>query len=273
MLFHTSLRNSGLAVGVPGEIRGWEKLHQKYGKLPWKALFQPAISINRHGFKIPSQLGVAIAQYKDGFICKDKYWSESYCHSNGTAKKEGEVVKRLRYAAALETIANEGADAFYNGKIAKNIVSAAKARNGIISLKDLKDYKVVTRKSHNVTYGDARIFSTRAPSSGTVVLSALKTMAQYDLSENGPNGVGVNLTTHRIIEATKWGYAERAAYADPAFVKNVTELEIENLSNKAAKEKQSLITDNSTHPLEYYNPKRYEVLTDSGELRKDLAES
>lgn len=263
-LFPTIFPIRGLAVGVPGEIRGWETLHQRHGKLSWKEIFQPAIQINRHGFKIPSQLAGAIAQYKDGFICKEKYWKDVYCHSNGTAKIEGEIVKRPTYANTLEIIANHGAKAFYTGRLAQNIVKATKARNGILTMKDLKDYEINIKKVHNITYGDAKVYSTVAPSSGSVALSALKVMAQYPLSENGPDGVGVNLTTHRIIEATKFAYAERGTLGDPSFVSNVSRLEAEYLSDEAAQKKFSLITDNSTHPLEYYNPKRYEVLTDSG---------
>jgi gamma-glutamyltranspeptidase/glutathione hydrolase len=65
----------GLAVGVPGEIRGWEKLHEKYGKLPWKELFKPAITINREGFKLPNQLATAIAESK-AYVCDGSYFAE-----------------------------------------------------------------------------------------------------------------------------------------------------------------------------------------------------
>lgn len=100
----------GLAVGVPGELRGWEALHKRHGKLPWAELFEPAIKLNREGFKIPHELANAIKEYETGFICQDPYWADIYC-ANGTGKKEGELVKRLRYAKTLETLSKEGPDA------------------------------------------------------------------------------------------------------------------------------------------------------------------
>ena len=59
----------GLAVGVPGELRGWEALHSKWGKLPWKTVFEPAIALNAKGFKVPNQLATAIRE-QEAYVCK-----------------------------------------------------------------------------------------------------------------------------------------------------------------------------------------------------------
>lgn len=115
------------------------------------------------------------------------------------------------------------------------------------------------REPNNITYkGSRRIFSTVAPSSGNVVLSALNTIGQYD------DEVGSNLTTHRLIEATKFAYAERAEYGDPDFVKNVSALEKSYISDQSARKKRDLIKDNTTEPLSYYDPELYTILSDHG---------
>ena len=186
---------------MPGELRGWERLHARHGKLPWKKVFAPAVELNRKGFKVTSQLSIAIAQYKSSFICADDRFREVYC-PNGTAVGLGDHIKRTRYADTLELIGQQGADAFYSGPIAQRSIAAIQARGGIMTRKDLRDYSVVLRKPlHFDFHGTKRVWSMGAPSSGAVVLSALKTMATY--SEEETQAAGVNLTTHRLIEATK----------------------------------------------------------------------
>jgi len=144
------------------------------------------------------------------------------------------------------SFARQGADAFYTGEIAENIVSgrflsdrlflrvhavlnggyclAAKARGGIITLKDLMDYKATTRTPVNITYRDNRIFSTVAPSSGAVVLSALKVFEGYPATAK-VDDPEYDITAHRLIQATRFGYGQRTNYGDPAYTANVSALE------------------------------------------------
>lgn len=198
----------GLAVGAPGEIRGWQTLHERHGKLPWAFLFEPAILLARNGFRVNIDLADALSEELYPFLVSDPLWAESYA-PNGTLLKEGDTVYRKRYANALSVIANEGPDAFYNGSLSANISAAAISAGGILSESDLANYTAIIRTPSNITYRDKyRIFSTVAPSSGSVVLSALKIFegfsgnasvgAEY-VSEDDP---GYNLTTHRIIQVS-----------------------------------------------------------------------
>lgn len=101
----------GLAVGVPGEIRGWEMLHTRHGKLPWKRLFEPAIKVAREGFNITVDLAQALAACKspllvrsemekgssetadESFIIANPMWAEIYA-PNGTVLQEGDIAYR-----------------------------------------------------------------------------------------------------------------------------------------------------------------------------------
>lgn len=247
----------GLAVGVPGEIRGWEALHKKYGKLPWSELFIPAIKLNFGGFKVPNQLATAINETSD-YVCKG-YFAESYC-PGGKVAVEGQTITRPRYAKALAKIAKEGPDAFYKGEIAKNTVKAIKETKGIMTLEDLAGYEVVWREPVSVELNGHKLYATAAPSSGAVVLSALQTIDQYDDLKTA----GYNLTTHRLIEATKFGYGERTQYADPAYIKNVTRLQKEYLEKSYSVEKRHKIKDDGVLSPSTYNPTLNDILTDSG---------
>jgi len=102
--------------------------------------------------------------------------------------------------------------------------SATNARGGIITLQDLKDYKTITRTPVNITYRGNRIFSTVAPSSGAVVLSALKVFEGYPATAK-VDDPEYDLTAHRLIQATRFGYGQRTNYGDPAYTANVSTLE------------------------------------------------
>lgn len=198
----------GLAVGAPGEIRGWRTLHERHGKLPWAALFEPAIHLARDGFRVNLDLADALSEEQYPFLVSDPLWAESYA-PNGTLLKEGDTVYRKRYANALSIIADEGPNAFYNGSLSVNISAAAINAGGILSESDLANYTTIIRTPSNITYRNKyRIFSTAAPSSGSVVLSALKIFEGFSgnasvgveyVSEDDP---GYNLTTHRIIQVS-----------------------------------------------------------------------
>ncbi|KAJ7870442.1 gamma-glutamyltranspeptidase [Mycena leptocephala] len=252
----------GLAVGVPGELRGWEMLHRRHGRLPWKSLFQPAIELAQYGFPVNVDLEQAITLGRHSFILTDPLWAEVYA-PNGVLLKQGDTVYRKRYANTLEQIANHGADAFYTGKIAANTADAAVARGGIITTHDLANYSAIVREPVNITYRNSRIFSTVAPSSGAVVLSALKIFEAYrgNYTDSDPE---INVTTHRLIEATRFAYGQRTQYGDPAFTANVTDLQQYYLTAEALADVRDKIQDNATFPVPYYDPSNYTVLDDHG---------
>ncbi|KAJ7265204.1 gamma-glutamyltranspeptidase [Mycena rebaudengoi] len=252
----------GLAVGVPGELRGLEMLHQRHGRLPWKTLFQPAIVLARDGFLVNVDLASAINVQGANFIPKDPLWAEVYA-PNGTLLQEGATAYRKRYAETLSMIAEHGADTFYTGRIATNIAEASFARGGILTTHDLTNYTALIREPLNITYRGSRIFSTVAPSSGAVVLSTLKVFEGYqgNFTDSDPE---INVTTHRLIEATKFAYGQRTQYGDPAFTSNVTDLEDFYLTDAAVEDVRSRIVDNQTFPVQYYDPENYTLLDDHG---------
>lgn len=101
---------------------------------------------------------------------------------------------------------------------------ATKAHGGIITLQDLEDYKTITRTPVNITYRGNRIFSTVAPSSGVVVLSALKVFEVYPATAK-VDDPEYDITAHRLIQATRFGYGQRTNYGDPAYTANISALE------------------------------------------------
>lgn len=197
--------------GVPGDLRGLEYLHKNYGSLPWSALLQPAIKTARCGFPVTedlvSYIESAVGDGED-FLCKDPSWALDFC-PDGTRLGLGETITRKRYADTLEAIANHGPDVFYNGPIAQSTINAVQAANGTMVLEDLHNYTVLTRDTAQIDYRGYRVTSTTSPSSGVIALSILGILDTYDDFLAPDN---VNLSTHRLDEAIRFGYGEVCAF-------------------------------------------------------------
>ncbi|KAI0410040.1 gamma-glutamyltransferase 1 [Xylaria palmicola] len=252
----------GLASGVPGELRGLEHLHKKYGSLPWKDLVLPAVKVARYGFKVTEDL----VHYMDtttpnaNFLTDDPTWAIDFA-PNGYRVKLGETITRKRYADTLEVIANKGPDAFYTGAIARATIAALTKSNGTMTLDDLKNYTVAIRKPSVINYRGYKLTSTSAPSGGVVALSALNIVNGYD---GFGNPAAINLTTHRLDEAIRFAYGQRSELGDPLFVKGLDDYQESMISDATAAEVRSKISDFRTLNVSDYNPMGLESLPTPG---------
>ncbi|KAK7921677.1 gamma-glutamyltranspeptidase [Apiospora marii] len=243
----------GLAAAVPGELRGLEAAHRRLGSLPWQAVVHPAAHVARHGFEVTEDAvrymdyGVEAAGWD--FLVEDPSWAQDFA-PGGSRVELGDTMTRKRYADTLDAVAEGGADVFYEGAQANATIAALQAANGTMTLDDMRDYRVILREPINITYGDYRLFSTGAPSSGAVCLNTLKTMEGYHTSE-----VDANLTLHRFDEAMRFGYAAHQELGDPDFLgPDLARLETRLLSASNAAATRSKILDNATQPVEAYFP-------------------
>lgn len=141
---------------------------------------------------------------------------------------------------------------------AKDMIQLIRDNNGSLTLDDFKKYEIIRQPAVSTLFRGRRLFSTSAPSSGAVALSILKTMEQFPPS--GPLGSSdgqsnnVNLSTHRFDEAMRFGYGARTRLGDPAYVDGVAALEADLLSDQRAAINRHKIRDDTTLPVEDYNP-------------------
>jgi gamma-glutamyltranspeptidase/glutathione hydrolase len=168
-------------------------LHERHGKLPWKRLFEPAASIARNGFIVNYDLSNYLSGRK--FLTDDPVWARSYA-PDGNVVKEGDTVHRCDLAKTLDRIGAEGPDVFYqDSDIANNIVKAAQASGGILTLDDLREYKAILKNASTISYRGKQVVSTTAPSSGAIVLSILKIFEGFGGGAKDTDPA-INLTTH-----------------------------------------------------------------------------
>ncbi|KAJ6145377.1 Glutathione hydrolase proenzyme [Penicillium chermesinum] len=199
----------GLASGVPGEIRGLEYLHKKYGILPWSTVVMPAVRTAREGFPVSEDLvrysEAAVSSRGEDFLANDPNWALDFA-PNGTRLGLGDIITRKRYADTLETIAKQGPDAFYSGAIADTMINAIQKANGTMVVEDLTNYTVAIRNTSQITYRGQTVTSTTTPSSGSVALSILSILNTYD--DFFTSEQTLNLSTHRFDEAIRFAYGQ-----------------------------------------------------------------
>jgi len=209
--------NSGLSVGVPGVLRAMELAHRQQGNLPWSELFQPAIRLAEQGFRVSPRLHKLIAANKA--LAGQDAAAAYFLDDRGRPWPVGHVLKNPEFAEVLRRVAKQGADAFYTGPIARDIVAAVRAHEvpGDMTLADLSHYRAKEREPLCGTYRLYRVCGVPPPSAGVLgVLQMLGMLEQFPMSQFAPLGLEA---VHYFSEAGRLAYADRDFYvADPDFV-------------------------------------------------------
>lgn len=216
----------GLAVAVPGEIAGMVALHERYGRLPWHELVQPAQQIAQRGFPAHALMIVRVEMLKSRTEDFQKVLDAMYVIDGEL--REGVLVRRPKLARALELIARRPLDSFYHGEIGRDITQSVQEAGGKLSETDLQNYRAIWRTPLKASFQGFEIESFPLPSSGGVIFQmamrgfeALQMKAGAPAQQSPFDNVD---TLHRFLHALTWGFAVRAeSLGDPAFV----EMEIE----------------------------------------------
>ena len=209
----------GKSVGVPGNIAMIALAHQKTGKLPWAALFTPAIDLARGGYAVTPRMSRAIASSAAN-LARTPEAAALYLNADGTAKAAGTRIINEPLAQTLSAIAKAGPSGFYTGDVAKQIVTrvqTAPTNASSMTMADLAGYRAKARPPVCGRYRTYRVCTMGPPSAGGIaVLAILKQLESFDLSALGP---GSPTAWHLIAESQRLAFADRAAYGgDSDFV-------------------------------------------------------
>lgn len=208
---------SGLSVGVPGVLAALKLVHDEYGKLPWAALFQPAIALARDGFPVSPRLSKMLSDAgADSFAPSARSY---FFDAEERPRPPGFTLKNSELAETFEIIARDGPDAFYEGAIATDIAKAVQTdprKPGTLSTADLANYRAVPRQPVCIPYRGRDVCGAGPASSGGVAVGqVLGLIEPFDL---GPTPFAPK-AAHLIAEAERLAFADRARYlADPDFV-------------------------------------------------------
>ncbi len=207
----------GRSVGVPGTVRLLEAAHERWGRLPWERLFEPAIRLADEGFAVSPRLAGLLAE--EEFLTRDPRALSLFFMADGTPKAEGTRLTNSAFAQTLRAIATGGADAFYSGEIAQDVVATVTehpTNPGDLTLADLEGYRVVERTAVCGEYRVYTVCGMGPPSSGAIaILQMLEVIETTDMAALGPGPEAV----HWFAEAGRLAFADRARFlGDPDFV-------------------------------------------------------
>ena len=202
-----------LSVSVPGLLKGWTEAHGRYGNLKLEEVLEPATDLADNGFPVSHVVAAAIAE--DDLLC-DFPTSRAVFTRDGRPLRPGEVLYQRDLARTLRKVAREGAHVFYQGEVAQSMEKFIREQGGLLTLKDLVDYRVQWQDPISTTYRGYSVYEAPPNSSGHVLLQELNLVEAFDLESLGCN---TTESVHLMVEAKKLAFADREDYlADPEFV-------------------------------------------------------
>ena len=206
---------SPLAVGVPGTVAGLIDALERHGSISRQEAIAPALRLARDGFPLPHDIAQQLVGRREAFA-EHPATLALFSKPNGEPLAAGEVFRQPDLAATLERISEQGRDGFYQGKTADLIVQEMERTGGLVTHEDLGAYRSAWREPVRGTYREHEIVAMPPPSSGGVLLVQMLNMLEpFDV---GGSGFGSANTIHRMIEAERRAYADRAVHlGDPDF--------------------------------------------------------
>jgi gamma-glutamyltranspeptidase / glutathione hydrolase len=266
---------SGLGVGVPGTIRGWERALDEYGSRPLSELLQPSIRLASRGFVVDQTYRQQTLDNLDRF--RDFTSTRETFLRNGNAPAVGSTFRNPDLAATYSRIADGGDAAFYSGRTARTIVDTVQhppvasdadrnARSGLMTTTDLAGYRSKERAPTVSSYRGLQVYGMGPPSSGgSTIGEALNILEGYPL-----DSLPRDDALHYYLEASRHSYADRGAYlGDPDYIyvplKGL-------LSDGFAAERRSLITERAAQsPVAPGNPYPYDGGSGSVSMKASTA--
>jgi gamma-glutamyltranspeptidase / glutathione hydrolase len=209
--------NGHLASGTPGSVDGLVQMHQKFGKMPWAKLVEPAINLAINGVKLTEREARGLNRIKaelESINPGKKY----FIKQDGTEWKENDLLIQTDLGQTLTRIKEKGRAGFYEGKTAELLLNEMDEGCGIISQKDLDNYKAQWREPIKTAYKNYKIIGMPPPSSGGIAMAQLmEYIENYPLQKWGWHA---DSTTQIMIEAERRVFADRSKWlGDPDFVK------------------------------------------------------
>jgi len=211
-----------VSISTPGALDAWWTMHQRYGRLKWAQVFEPAIHLAESGVPVPQIIAFYIGRNLNIFQRPESGVEEvanalrTYA-PGGSAPKEGEVFRNPDLARTYRLVAQGGRDAFYAGPIARTIDAYFKRIGGWLSFEDLREQHAEWLEPLSTSYRGVEVYAMAANTQGLATLQMLNILENFDLRGMGFQSAA---SIHTQVEAKRLAYEDRARYyADPQFAR------------------------------------------------------
>lgn len=267
-----------LPVSVPGAASGWGKLHDRFGQLPLEDNLAPAIKYAREGFPLSQVISYYWQGNLESFrensdLIPEGNWRDVYLveGENGEmrAPKEGEIFRNPDLASTLETIAQNGTEAFYEGEIAQTIAGYAERTGGYLRMEDFRRHEANWVEPVSVNYRGVDVYELPPNGQGIAALQMLQILKGFDVTDMGHNSTDY---LHVQAEAKKLAFEDRARfYADPAFA----DVPVQELISEGygAQRRQQIEMDGVLSAPSHGNPKAIARLNEGDTIYLTVADS
>jgi len=210
-------RTGALAAAIPGTVAGMNAAHERFGSMAWKDLITPAAQLARNGFKVDVGLSTELAAAEASRnISQFQSTAAIFFPSKSHAPlATGANLVQSDLGLLLERLAIKGSEDFYEGDVADKIVEAVRNAGGVMSLRDMREYKPLWRAPMRIGFRNYQLYTTAPPSSGGLVIGeVLNILSGFDLAKSGAD---TPATIHLLAEAERRAYIDRNKYlGDPS---------------------------------------------------------
>lgn len=241
-------------VTVPGAVSAWTELHGRFGRLPFAALFEPAIQLAEGGFPVSPVVARFWGRAHDDYRKRAdgpefEGWFATFA-PGGHSPAAGELVRLPDHASSLRSIAASGGRSFYEGELADRVDAFSRATKGFLRGDDLAAHRAQWVEPIGTSYRGTNVWEIPPNGHGISALSALNILEGFEFD---PSSFDDPRAWHLQIEAMKLAFADATAYvADP----DVVDVPIAGMIDKAyATQRRSLISDEASIPAPGKPPK------------------
>nr|XP_020833267.1 gamma-glutamyltransferase 5 isoform X3 [Phascolarctos cinereus] len=239
-------------IGVPGELRGYQLAHQRHGRLPWAQLFKPTIRLLQEGLRVSKVLNLFLNSSLSYAIYSSSLRQLFFNGEKPLA--EGETLLWPELVHTLGSVAEKGADEFYKGSLAEDLLADLAKEGSVLTKEDLASFQAELVKPLTLSLGDYTLYSPPPPAGGAILGFVLNVLKGFHFPQDSLAQLQGKVSTyHRVVETLKFANGLKWKLRDPRSCPGCPDVYLDLLTEELAQKVRDLISPQGNHTPSYYN--------------------